>query len=367
MRKYAILLIALAVLVFLFWTQSGSDRIAQPLAPLDRLVADLGCPERNQASCLRETLYRTLESEGTSAAQVLLHEWSASIAPQPFPCHAIAHFLGRAVYERDGSSGFTREGLVAGPENCRDGYLHGLLEGLGLSADRADLVPILDTACAPFESDAVYARWCTHALGHAASMAEQDSLPAALDLCADLRTSSRSDCVGGVLMTFGGRTLAFDWSQEEFDLETGDVIFVVAPATRASVCPTLPADTQLGCWEYLWMLYDDEGVFEEDFPAYRAACEYATTPAAADLCGQGMGKLVLNAIQFDAAGDLLTYCAGPAAVQAACEYGIVASFVGAHHASAGSFESYESVCIKLTGDLRTRCQKAEDTARSQLE
>jgi len=367
MRKYAMLLIALAMLGFLSWTQPESDRITQSVAPLDRLVADLGCPKRNQASCLRETLYRTLESEGTAAAQVLLHEWSANIAPQPFPCHAIAHFLGRAVYERDGSSSFTREGLVAGPENCRDGYLHGLLEGLGLSADRAVLVPILDTACVPFESDAVYARWCTHALGHAASMAEQGSLPAALDLCADLRISSRSDCVGGVLMTFGGRTLAFDWSQEEFDLATGDIIFTVAPATRASVCPTLPADRQLGCWEYLWMLYDDEGVFEEEFSAYRVACKYAATPATADLCGQGMGKLVLNAAQSDAAGDLLAYCAGPAAVRNACEYGIVASFVGVHHASAGSFEFYESVCVELVGDLRTRCHKAEDTARSQLE
>lgn len=367
MRKYAMSLIVLAALAFFLWTQSGPDRTAQPLAPLDRLVADLGCPAKNQATCLREVLYATLEDEGTAAAQVLLHEWSANVAPQPFPCHAIAHFLGRAVYARDGSASFTREGLVAGPENCRDGYLHGLLEGLGLSSDRADLVPVLDAACSPFASDEVYARWCTHALGHAAAMAEQASLPAALDICADLQPSSRSDCVGGVLMTFGGRTLAFDWSQEEFDLETGDVIFVVEPATRASICPELPADTQPGCWEYLWMLYDDEGVFEEEFPAYRAACGYAVAPSAADLCGQGMGKLVLNATQFDDSGDLLTRCAGTATVRAACEYGIVASFVGAHHASAGSFESYESVCVKLVGDLRTRCLKAEDTARAQLQ
>lgn len=367
MRKYAVSLVAFAALGFFVWAQPASDRGTQSLAPLDRLVADLGCPEQNQATCLREMLYATLEGEGTAAAQVLLHEWSATVAPQPFPCHAIAHFLGRAVYERDGSASFTREGLVAGPENCRDGYLHGLLEGLGLSADQTNLVPTLDTACAPFASDEVYARWCTHALGHASAMAEQTSLPAALDICADLRASSRSDCVGGVLMTFGGRTLAFDWSQEEFDLETGDVVFVVDPSVRASICPALPADSELGCWEYLWMLYDDEGVFEEEFPAYQAACEYAGSPSAADLCGQGMGKLVLNATQFDGSGDLLTRCAGTTPVRTACEYGIVASFVGAHHASAGSFESYESVCTDLVGDLRTRCQKAEDTARSQLQ
>lgn len=116
------------------------------------------------------------------------------------------------------------------------------------------------------------------------------------------------------------------------------------------------------------MLYDDGGgTAEDDFAAYQEACEYAASPDAANLCGRGTGKIVLSSDQFDDDAASFARCVGMPSVRAACEYGIVESYIGVHHASAGSFESYESACTNLPGGFRTRSQKAESTARSLLQ
>jgi len=315
-----------------------------------------------QATCLRTAVVDALDSSGPAAAQNLLDTWSKAVSPQPFPCHAIAHFLGRSVYAYASEKDATLAELPKGPVNCRDGYVHGLLEGVGLHTTGEDLIKTLGSVCPKIAVDDLSWTWCRHALGHAASMNKQEDISNAVDVCLLLQDTYRSDCVGGVLMTYGGRTLSFDWSQEEFDLESGEVIFQVDKNERSRLCTNLPAGSQLGCWEYLWMLYDDEGPLEEESAAYRAVCPSAGSNQARELCGAGLGKLLMNAELPDDPSDILGRCGTDPVVEGACAYGVLASYVGVHVASAGSAENYRSVCPTQNDRLTKLCLQAESKA-----
>jgi hypothetical protein len=164
-------------------------------------------------------------------------------------------------------------------------------------------------------------------------------------------------------MTFGGRTLAFDWSQTTFELASGNIVFRVEASERAKLCPELPETARLGCWEYLWMLYDDEGGQVSERAAYIDACGRAKREEEAKFCGEGLGMILMNASLPDDLALMLTTCSEAGSGEYYCMYGVVSSYARMQYASLGNLNSYESVCGDLVTSIKNRCLTVEKAAR----
>ena len=373
MRKYVAGIMVLLCVLGGWWAVRWQDTAAKPTMTdertgIERLLVEVGCtkPGEYGPDCLRRTLYETLTTTGVEAAQKELQTWSEHVAPEPFPCHQIAHFLGRAVYENFGSAAIESTTRGSGAVNCVDGYIHGLLEGVGLEGRPESLVAKLNNICVVFEDDTQTSSWCRHALGHAAAMAEKDSISRALDVCTNLLEAYWSECAGGVLMTFGGRTLAFDWSQTTFELSSGDIVFRVEASERAKLCPDLPEIARLGCWEYLWMLYDDAGGQASERAAYIDACDRAKREEEAKFCGEGLGMILMNADLPDDLALVLGMCSEAGSGEHYCMYGVISSYARMQYASLGNLNSYESVCGDLATSIKNRCQAVEKVALADM-
>lgn len=322
------------------------------------LSDELGCESESVlASCMRARLLADLDAGGSQVALSTLDTWSDWEYAEPFPCHAVAHFLGREITQRYGSGSvgqYIREG---GVESCNDGLVHGMLEGVGLSTspelaleESLKICDLLDLRSASYT-------WCIHGSGHAVAMASQGSLTRALQYCLSVEEQIQSACTGGVMMTYGGRTIAFDDTQESLDLATGEVIFSAPRSETDTVCETIPLGARPGCYEYLWMHYTDD---RPSLSSYAALCGRLTDAALLDLCSVGMGDILSNATWAPTSfPDLVALCQANSAVERGCTRGLISSDIE-FYISSGQVDSYVSSCTELNGASAVLCTSVED-------
>jgi hypothetical protein len=308
---------------------AGPVQVSEPepggLAPpsglppgLEAVASVARCPptDAELARCLRAELRRQAAVDGPEATVETLGRWRTVASPHGFPCHALGHFLGR---ELSVSVPADRFGDLVGTvdDNCRDGLLHGLFEGVGATVDPSDLAGELDARCstlAPRDQ-------CYHATGHAAAVAHRQDLDTALAVCGRLGDPSR--CSAGVFMTFGGGSLTFSDDQDGF-IQGGPeqpVVFTVEPERMGSLCASVDEIYRDGCWLYLWMFYTPSRNLGVD--DYFAVCASAAG-AERTACARGGGKVVVNnSDDLEDLGALVAGCpSAPLDVRSGCVYGV---------------------------------------------
>ena len=109
-------------------------------------------------------------------------------------CHAIAHEIGRAAYDRYGTFG---EAMRYQSEVCNSGYMHGIIEQQ--FSRPAALVSVMRSLCEDYPQGK-YMRWeCHHGLGHGVMFYSANNLPRALKLCESLEDGAIT-CINGAFM-----------------------------------------------------------------------------------------------------------------------------------------------------------------------
>lgn len=332
--------------------------------PQDSLAAALQCPASQlPADCMRTKVRNALTAGGADAAQDALAQMASAVAPDPFPCHSIAHFAGRESYAYL-SGDMSKVSLTKkGPLGCQDGFLHGLLEGLGLSVPRPALVDTLNMVCTELDLAGEPLEWCRHGLGHAAAMAEKSSIRAAVSICTSLHDDLRSECVGGVVMTYGAKVIVFDWDQHDLEVGSGRPVFTYTDEERRSVCPSLPDSQQEGCWFNLWLMFEPGSAAEAS--KYSVACAEATSPTDRQSCGRGLGFLAVNVDDNEPVSVQVNRCRIDGSVSYECVYGVISSYVAMARSSTTA-PALEGLCAGLQPEFVAACVRAESEATASL-
>jgi hypothetical protein len=232
-----------------------------------------------------------------------------------------------------------------------------MLEGIGLSTSPELALEESLMICDALDSDTPSYVWCIHGSGHAIAMASPGSLTNSLQYCLRADMSVQSACVGGVMMTYGGKTIAFDDTQESLDLATGEIVFTASRSETDRACEQLPTNTKPGCYEYLWMHYtlDNPSLY-----TYANLCETLTDATHLDLCSVGMGDILSNAQWAPTnLSDLIDLCRISSAVERGCVRGLISSNVE-FYISSGQTDTYISSCDSLSGETVALCVSVED-------
>lgn len=141
--------------------------------------------------------YQTLVREADpSAAFIALREDSRSDNQLANACHAIAHMIGHAAYERFESFG---EAMTYSEVACNNGYVHGLAE---MHFTRlSDIETEVVATCAPYDVMTSLGTECRHGVGHGLALAFENDIATTIEHCDRYPTEhSRYACHTGAFM-----------------------------------------------------------------------------------------------------------------------------------------------------------------------
>jgi hypothetical protein len=308
------------------------------------LAAELGCPAgRSPIVCVESSLLDGLGPGSYEDTLRRLVSMRDAMVPEPFPCHTLAHTLGRSAIVSAGG-----EALVGavGDESavCEYGFLHGAVEAAGwvTAADR--IGALVAEACAPQQGET--RAECVHAAGHAAAIANPRQLFAALDDC-DRYGDEAHLCAHGALMAFSIGSPPFDGSDawDWIRIERGDL---------DGVCDKVRTGYAASCWEFLWNAY--VGRDDADVSDMLNDCPPPGRPFA-EVCRQGSGKVLTqrNHTQDPAA----SFAGCPDDLAGACAYGVAWMFAKLAYNFGDRLETYDSVCGQLPEVVAGECRRAE--------
>lgn len=111
-------------------------------------------------------------------------------------CHAFAHEIGRASYEKYDDFGMA---IQFRDEICNSGYLHGVIENH--FKDSKDIVATLSSVCSRYLPEKFIGWECYHGVGHGVMFFTDNDLSQSLSLCETYENSgARFACINGIYM-----------------------------------------------------------------------------------------------------------------------------------------------------------------------
>lgn len=202
-------LVTLGVLGLAFAERQGSTAISQATASVDASAITrvyLGCEDqsrdyRDLSECWDRTSAKVISIGGVDAARGILTSTADSAVRF---CHEAGHSLGRAAWfaTRDVAP-IVASGI---PARCREGFVHGVMEGASQSLDVEALSRALDALCPldPSVSDvqqrADRRRLCLHGAGHAFVRRAGGDLERSLPGCTYWKGREMEACQTGAVM-----------------------------------------------------------------------------------------------------------------------------------------------------------------------
>ncbi|WP_370327768.1 copper resistance protein CopC [Euzebya sp.] len=296
-----------------------------------------------RAACVRTALEQVLVAEGPQAAIDIVAELSTTDDHVMANCHQVAHDLGNDASERidDMATALAVEGSV-----CWSGYYHGFVEARLAAVSTDDLTAALPTFCeSAAEPRYSFTHYnCLHGLGHGLMLRVDSNLFDALPLCdATGEEWAIHSCASGVFME---NVIA---AQQGLDTGGFDDEDLLHPCT--AVDDLVAGDCYLMQTSYvLWRL-------DGDVPAAFGWCD--TAPEAhRTTCYRSMGRDISSRAALDPV-QVVELCAqGRADLVRWCIDGAASNAV---YEQAGT-DAADALCAAVTGDLRTACTEARDTA-----
>lgn len=264
-------------------------------------------------------------------------------------CHVVSHEIGRRAIA-GGSS--VAKLLELDDGRCLYGYQHGVLEGWSLQSSREELVEGIPDACSAYADGSTlgglgageidYARGsCAHGVGHAIALQAVGTVREAVAYCGGVGEGQIGGCAGGVFMAYSLENPSQGGAASTLELAADEV---------RVLCQTLEGEYQVECWSKLWLLGERVGIKPADIA--KLCPEETKAPS----CGKGVGEGLYYGYNMEAE---VAMEACPLNVKSSCIKGVAWSEANAWAGSGGSAETYESVCVKLGGNLLLECQESE--------
>ena len=235
---------------------------------------------------------------GIAAALARLEELSQSDPRVSGVCHAVAHDLGHAAFER--AHGVVSTALRQRSDVCGGGFIHGVIER-ALAASRAPEHDIL-RVCAPRQEGI-----CWHGIGHGAMFVTDMNVERSLNLCSRAPSS--------VLMHRCGEGVFMQRFNAESAGTGGSAAALPSLADTSNLCVRTRAGQQANCWFYspnVWL-----AAHPDDFSGAMAWCARQVPSLGPMSCARGVGSrtvkrhpndLTIGAAVCRAAGTLRGPC-----------------------------------------------------------
>lgn len=220
--------------------------------------------------------YQMLVNEqNPSVALIALREDSRQDNKLANACHAIAHMIGHASYERFESFA---EALSFSEVACNNGYIHGIAQSHFKTL--TDIEGEVVSTCADYDVMTSIGSECRHGVGHGLTLAYENDIYAAIEKC-DLfpNTYERHACYTGAFMeNFHTNELY----HPSLFLDTEDPFLV---------CRSIESKYQPACDRYAIHYYIR--AHDNNFAAGLKRCESVRSEGQA-ACALGVGDLAIK-------------------------------------------------------------------------
>jgi hypothetical protein len=343
---------------------SGPDRpTTGPTDPTELIPLAMGSCQADTERLMSVCVADTLLSARLDPAQLVsvLYEWNRVAPEHGTLCHHIAHYLGRSlVADID-----PVELVPLDTGRCDGGLVHGVVEGLALSAEDAAFEASVSTVCDGFEVGTNTRHECVHGVGHALTLRYPGPFIEMAHECTILEDHDQNPCYTAVLMAY---------STDSATLAEEVVVPVprLAPDEISTVCTKVPETMVVKCWEGIWQLYPREP-WEVLVPLIRDACIVAEQHGWERWCAMSLGQMLVQREPrpSDAPG-LLTAArvarsrCPSGELYLACLEGVASTTLTWYVALHGSDSGYASLCDHLGGDELQACRDGEAGIRGRV-
>ena len=268
-------------------TAISATQTATP-ASCDALVGD------SYQNCWAGLLNKVTMFAGPSAALKSLHESSSTRVLLGSMCHELEHAIGQEAFSLSMDVALT---MRHADTKCQYGYVHGVLESYAKQSSRASVESSFVTVCAQFDNPTdtpLLIVECTHGLGHAASIIENQSMSKAVLLCDLLGAQTRSSvyCAGGVLMEYGQSLLKrTSGVGSAASGAHGPGMSVLTPGEARNPCESIPDRYKAQCWARISLFWGGE--FKDDVDGLIERCS-KEAELWVSLCNRSAGEWVLR-------------------------------------------------------------------------
>lgn len=290
-----------------------------------------GCSVFSEPLSLDEKLQREVRiNDIKNSMAVLAKEMEQDKTVSAF-CHSLAHSIGHAAYEKNGL-----KALEEANNLCGSGFFHGVIERHFAKAK--DVLLTFKTICNSNDGR------CFHGLGHGLMFASTNDLPASIELCSQLATSSQAiTCSEGVFM-------------ENFN--TNDAFHTTS--YKKPEDPFYPCNLQQQPYKSVCTFYAVRyylQVHEHDHDNVAKWCNSLGTDVQ-DTCIKGIGS-ALTKYHLQELDIPTSTCDTLNEPQRTICYSGIVSYIIVHNASPTKGQKW---CNTLTGDLQRSCMKiAQDS------
>lgn len=306
----------------------------QPVAV--KAAAELSADEYQK---VRDDYLATLNSQNPKVVLADLRERIKTDDSLGRSCHALAHDMGHAAYQKYRDFG---QALTFQDELCNSGYLHGIIESHFDASP--DVFAAMQTVCDPYPMGKFLSWECFHGVGHGLMYYTDNDLPASLDYCRKYSEQfARRVCSGGVFM-------------ENFS--TDQKIHTSAYLKESD--PFYPCDEQAvelrgDCYVYTPTYY--LGLHKNDYYGALKWCQTAPNEYR-DNCVTGVGSQALKE-NINSPGMVEEICSRGTSMTSACIKGMAGLFIN----HSGSLEEPRRLCGQLREVNQGICQEVLQDSR----